>query len=614
MRQWYNIIDIIPLRIWFLRLSQRSRRFIPPEGIISSIKTGRKCDMKKKNLIKGGAAGLLTLLLTAAMGCFASFAYDSASLKTCTVENRNTVVITGTAEKDVPQETVPETLEDGTVVPPETEVPDDGYYYLFELQPYETGIGSRTDYAAWCDKTEKLKFSLPFSGGDSDPRLYSRFVVALKIGDTYQAISAPIYVTNPGDVASFTEEYPEAMSKKGLLIELDMLGDAMELGVKHTTINIPYHHIIGGNLKYHYNGKDYYFNEELIASYDKMISSFSNKGIIVTAILLNGWNDAHPELHEAGLAKSSSAFYYGFNVSTPEGYETTRALFSFMAERYSGADYKHGRVSNWIVGNEVNNNKNWNYVGPMDLASYTKLYEKNFRVAYTAIKSRSKNARVFFSTDYEWKKQNTNLQYAAKDFIDLFNAGISAEGNIEWDLAYHPYPYPMTEPEFWDDDQTGMVNETFESPVVNFKNLHVLTDYFQQAHMRTAGGQVRHIILSEEGFTSDSISRGKVYDIQAAAFAYAYYLVDNNPYIDAFILNRQVDAITEVETSCAFGLWTVDMSRPDKVIAVMPKNIYQVFKHIDTRKSLRYSEFAKSIVGISDWSEVIPGFDPEKYQ
>ena len=565
--------------------------------------------MKKKNLIKGGAAGLLTLLLTAATGCFASFAYDSASLKTCTVENLNTVVINGTAEKDVPQETVP-----GTVVPPETEVPDDGYYYLFELQPYETGIGSRTDYAAWCDKTEKLKFSLPFSGGDSDPRLYSRFVVALKIGDTYQAISAPIYVTNPGDVASFTEEYPEAMSKKGLLIELDMLGDAMELGVKHTTINIPYHHIIGGNLKYHYNGKDYYFNEELIASYDKMISSFSNKGIIVTAILLNGWNDAHPELHEAGLAKSSSAFYYGFNVSTPEGYETTRALFSFMAERYSGADYKHGRVSNWIVGNEVNNNKNWNYVGPMDLASYTKLYEKNFRVAYTAIKSRSKNARVFFSTDYEWKKQNTNLQYAAKDFIDLFNAGISAEGNIEWGLAYHPYPYPMTEPEFWDDDQTGMVNETFESPVINFKNLHVLTDYFQQAHMRTAGGQVRHIILSEEGFTSDSISRGKVYDIQAAAFAYAYYLVDNNPYIDAFILNRQVDAITEVETSCAFGLWTVDMSRPDKVIAVMPKNIYQVFKHIDTRKSLRYSEFAKSIVGISDWSEVIPGFDPEKYQ
>lgn len=553
--------------------------------------------MKKGTLLRNGAALLLGLLLTAAAGCFTSFAYDTASLKTCTVENRNTIVVTGTASAGELNE---------------EETPDDGYYYLFELQPYETGIGSRTDYIAWTNKGSALSFTLPFSQDVSDPMLYSRFVVALKIGNTYQAISSPIYVTNPGDVAAYREEYPEAMSKKGLLIELDMLGDAMDLGVKHTTINIPYHHIIGGNLKYKYNGKTYNFNEELIASYDKMISSFSAKGIIVTAILLNGWNDAYPELHEAGAAKTSSAFYYGFNVSTEQGYETTRALLSFMSERYSGAVDEYGRVSNWIIGNEINNNKNWNYVGPMDLESYTKLYEKTFRVAYTAIKSHSKNARVFFSTDYEWKKENTTLQYAAKDFIDLFNAGISSEGNIEWGLAYHPYPYPMTEPEFWDDDQTGLINNTFESPVINFKNLSVLTDYFQKPELLTAGGEVRHIILSEEGFTSDSITRGKVYDIQAAAFAYAYYLVDNNPYIDAFILNRQVDSIAEVDTSCAFGLWTVDTTRPDKVIAVMPKNIHSVFKYIDTNKSLKYTEFAKSIIGISSWSEVIPGFKLEQ--
>ena len=60
--------------------------------------------------------------------------------------------------------------------------------------------------------------------------------------------------------------------------------------------------------------------------------------------------------------------------------------------------------------------------------------------------------------------------------------------------------------------------------LVNFKNLNVLTDYFQKDIMRDAGGNVRHIILSEEGFTSKSATRGDVYDIQAAAFAYAYYL------------------------------------------------------------------------------------------
>ncbi len=74
-----------------------------------------------------------------------------------------------------------------------------------------------------------------------------------------------------------------------------------------------------------------------------MISAFSAKGIVVTAILLNGWNDSYPELHEAGLAKRKEAFYYGFNVSTEQGYETTRALLSFMAERYSGAHDDYGR-------------------------------------------------------------------------------------------------------------------------------------------------------------------------------------------------------------------------------------------------------------------------------
>ena len=558
--------------------------------------------MKCEKLLKSGAALFLGLLTAFSFGCFRSLAaYDTAELKTCTVEGGNRIVVTGTAAAGVPEQPA----ADGSA---EGEIPDDGYYYLFELQPYETSIGSRTDYAAWSDKKENLEFSVPFSGSADDSRLYSRFVAALKIGNGYREISGPIYVTNPEAVASCTKDYPDAMSKKGLLIELDMINDAMELGVKHTTINIPYHHMIGGNLEYQYNGKTYYFNEELIASYDKMISTFSGKSIVVTAILLNGWNDTHPELHEAGLEKTSSANYYGFNVSTKEGYETTRALLSFMAERYSGDSYEHGRISNWIIGNEVNNNRDWNYVGPMDLASYTKLYEKSFRVAYTAIKSRSSNARVFFSTDYEWKKENTNLKYAAKDFIDLFNAGIRSEGNIDWGLAYHPYPYPMTEPEFWDDDQTSMVTESFDSPIINFKNLHVLTDYFQKPEFLTANGAVRHIILSEEGFTSVSPTRGPVFDIQAAAYAYAYFLVDANPYIDAFILNRQVDSVLEYNASCAFGLWTVDTSREDKVVAVFPKNIYTVFKYIDTKKALKYTEFAKEIIGISKWVDVIPGF------
>lgn len=555
-----------------------------------------------------GSGLALGVLAAFAFGCMTSLAADdSASLTSCMIQEGNRIIVTGTA---VPEGT--EARPAGMIVPEshvtETSMTDDGYYYLFELQPYETDIGTRTDYSTWTNKGTTLSFELPYSGNEEDARLYSRFVVAQKVGNTYQEISNPIYITNPETMADYTENYPRTDSKKGLLVELDMIQDAMKLGVKHTTINIPYHHMIGGNLAYQYNGKTYYFNEDLITSYDKMVRSFSDKGIVVTAILLNGWNEEYPELHEAGLTKSSTANYYGFNVSTKEGYETTRALLSFMAERYAGDNSSHGRISNWIIGNEVNNNQDWNYVGPMDLESYTKLYEKSFRVAYTAIKSQSKNARVFFSTDYEWKRENTNLKYAAKDFIDLFNKGIREEGNINWGLAYHPYPHPLTEPEFWDDDQTGMLNDTFDSPIINFKNLNVLTDYFQRAELLAPGGMVRHIILSEEGFTAMSATRGPVFKEQAAAFAYAYYLVEANPYIDAFILNRQVDAVSEYNASCAFGLWTVDTSREDKVIAIFSRPIYTVFRYIDTPRSLKYTEFAKEIIGIDQWSEVIPGF------
>ena len=169
--------------------------------------------MKKGNFLKSGAAFLFGMLAALTAGCMTSFAaYDTASLSACTVEGGNSIVVTGTASAG--------TLAEG-------ETADDGYYYLFELHPYETGIGSRTDYVAWSEKGDKLSFTVPYSGDPSDSRLYSRFVAAVNVGGTYQAISGPIYVTNPGDVAAFTEEFPEAQSKKGLLIELDMLGDAM---------------------------------------------------------------------------------------------------------------------------------------------------------------------------------------------------------------------------------------------------------------------------------------------------------------------------------------------------------------------------------------------------
>ena len=435
-------------------------------------------------------------------------------------------------------------------------------------------------------------------------------MVAVNRGGVYEPASNEAYVTNPEVTSDYQEPFPEAQTKKGLNIELSMLDDAMSLGVKHTAINISVREFLdpNGALTYDYNGKTYRFNKSRVEEYDKTIRMFSNKGIIITGIILNGWNTSHPELLYPGVKETGTSQYYMFNTSTPEGFETCRAVMAFLAERYNGSDPNHGQVSNWIIGNEINNQEIWNYTGPMPLEEYVAVYERMFRVMYAAIRSENANARVYFSTDYNWVQENKTLSYGARDLIDCFSSQIKKGGQIDWNLAYHPYPVNLQEPEFWLENEK--VTDSVDSKVVNFKNLHVLTDYFQRPELLNSAGQVRHIILSEQGFTSQSPTRGNVEKEQAAAFAYAYFLVDSNPYIDSFILSRQVDNPHEASLSMAFGLWTANPNSPANAAPVGfdRKRIYPIFKIIDSRKAVEETEDLKAVIGINKWSDVVPNF------
>ena len=167
----------------------------------------------------------------------------------------------------------------------------------------------------------------------------------------------------------------------------------------------------------------------------------------------------------------------------------------------------------------------------------------------------------------------------------------------------------MTEPEFWDDVSTGQFSDKEDSQVINFANLNTLTNYFSKDELRTYDGHPRHIILTEQGFTATSATRGDVSELQAAAYAYSYYMVDSNPLIDAYILSRQVDAPLEVRSGLSFGLWKCDMNVGDNIVATQRRKIWAVFKNIDKKNStLENTEFAKSIIGINKWSDVIPNF------
>ena len=480
----------------------------------------------------------------------------------------------------------------------------DGSVYIFEIKPYQNDLSGRTDYLAKGSIGANQKFSFPLHAGPGELRLYSAFVPAVKVGGRYEMIANRRYIENPEIVA---ENQDPALNpgKKGLRVDPNILDDALSLNIKHAGVDIPTQRFFGNGIDYTYESKTYKINKELIDQLDTEVKRLSDSGVAVTAILLNAWNQTVPELNPLGVTElpKEQAVYYGFNVESEAGFRAVKAMASFLAKRYNGKN-GHGKITNWVVGNEINN-QYWNYMGDLDVSAYTSKFQRAFRVFYTAMKSVSANDNIMFSIDHYWNMLPEAApvgKYKGKDILLAFHNYEEAEGYMDYGLALHPYPYPIYSPNFWDDDKTGRVNDTVDSPIVNFKNLHVITDFMSMDSMKNRKGEVRKIFLTEEGFSSVAKGVDKSTE-QAAAVAYSYFIVDNNPYISAYLMSRQEDNEDETKHGLAFGLSSIVNHQ------LVPKPAHEVFKWIDNASATEgIADFARAVIGIDSWDQLIPNF------
>ena len=470
---------------------------------------------------------------------------------------------------------------------------DDNNLYLLAMKTYEDAVPEDAVPIACAEKKTSFMLKADILDNTADSRLYSKFVVAVKKDGKYEVLSTPQYITNPEALASYSEPYPKAESIKGLLVDPQKLGTSEldDLGVKQAAYNIPIARLLGPSthsdyptIIYNYNGKDYTLNGHVVSEYDYVFKTLSDKGIVITAILLNNKSDAYPQVIHP-LSRGGNAYYYAFNAAEEAGTD-------YLAERYR--DEEHGIVMNWIIGNEVNVRSTWNYMKYVDIDTYAREYARAVRLFYNGIKSFNANARIYISLDQQWNRNlSSDSSYDSRDLMDAFNECIKEEGNIQWGLAHHPYSYPMTWPKFW--ELTGeageMVQESEDTSMVTIYNIDVVTNYLQKEEYLMPDGEVRSVILSEMGFTS---TYGE--DVQAAAFAYAYYIAENNQHIDSMLLSRETDDAGEVAQGLALGLSYQNGRR---------KYIYDTFKYIDTDEKDAYTEFAKNYSGIKDWEEVI---------
>lgn len=474
---------------------------------------------------------------------------------------------------------------------------DDKYYYLFALNTYDGGIPQGSDYIARDYKDNATSFGAALNYNLANSRLYKKFVVAVKKDGQYVQVSGPSYITNPEAIARYSSVYQQASSKKGLLVDPNRLrgNELDDLGVKQAAYNIPVARLLGPTtsaayptIHYTYNGKTYAFNGQVVAEYDIVFSTLTAKGITTTAIILNNYSSSYTQLIHPRARGGGSAPYYMFNGAEESGVEYMAAIGSFLAERYS--DNRHGKISNWVIANEINARKEWNHMEYTDIETYVEEYARAFRVFYTAIKSVSGSARVYISLDQQWDRNiKNNTNYDGRDILDVFNRNITAKGNIDWGVAQHPYNVPLTEARTWKGSK--YVEHGAGTSMITMANIEVLINYLKQEQFLTDTGEVRSILISELGYTSHA---GEAY--QAAAFAYAYYKIAAYDEIDGFLLNRETDAGEEVAQGLAFGLTDAGGRH---------KQIYDVFKYIDTPNHAAYTDFAKGIIGISNWNEII---------
>jgi len=463
---------------------------------------------------------------------------------------------------------------------------DDDQLYLFEVATHEDELDlSDLEPIASEEKAQTVLFSIPFE----QRHLFSRFVPAVKYWGSFVPISYGQYLSNPEALAVNTGAYPEFPSKKGILLDGTTLGSDLffDLNVKRVVYNIPLSMILGETddpdhptIEYEYNGTIYRFNGYKIWVYDSLFSYLTAMGYHTTAIVLNDWNETFPEIiHPSSRQRTGRSLYYSFNTEEEDGVRLMEATALFLADRYSGGE--HGMVYDWVIANEINQQRVWNYMATDDVEYYTDAFEKSFRTFYNAIKATYGNARVYFSLDHDWNNNGGNNYsfFNGRDILYTFNALAEKHGNYDWGLSIHPYPSPLTKTSFWN----GTFDKTEEARVLTPMNLSSLTDVLTKSEFLDSNENVRPIAVTELGFSSRAGEQ-----TQAAAFAYCYYIIEENDYINCFLLNRQTDDADSLKSGLALGIYNSDYSA--KVLA-------DVFKNIDTEAGADYIPKMLEIIG-----------------
>ncbi|MCM1155105.1 MAG: DUF5722 domain-containing protein [Roseburia sp.] len=463
---------------------------------------------------------------------------------------------------------------------------DDGKFYVYADEVYQDGATGSV--VATVNAGTSVSVSFPLQYNTAESNLSRKFLIAVKQNGQMVQVSDEHYITNPEALAAYTSARHDG-GIKGILPDLTKAsnGELQALGIKQIVYNMAVDEIcadasLPGAIPFNYNGTTYYFNGGRIAQFDSMIKSFNSYGIQVTMVLLNRGDGLYSQDLVHPKAVGGDCPGYALNVDDAAGTNHLKAVGAFLGQRYSG-QCGCGQIDNWIVGNEVNARTSWWYTESTSLDFNVNIYVKAFRILYNELKSMNANVRVYNSIDQEWNRKSNPGSFLSKDYLDTFNYYINREGNIDWGLSFHPYNSPLYDPYAWNGPAVW-VKDSITSPYITMQNIDILINYMHQSNFLNPAGEVRSISIAEIGYTS---SFGTAQ--QEASVAYGYLKAASIPDIDAFMLFRQTDEASEMESNLALGLYDLNGNK---------KPAYEIYKNLGTANEGVAKARASEIIGM----------------
>jgi len=483
----------------------------------------------------------------------------------------------------------------------------DGKFSLCEVMPYEhlTQITKFQNVTSLSNSSFSVDLDrFVVRDGFKYDRALSKWVIA-KIGATTDEIVSHARYTD-AITASQTMTAQKPSGRKGLggySVNRGFQTDLTDLQISSATVNIAFTEFMylqsrSNAIAHTYGDKIYYFDQTKVEVLDKTLQTAQSKNIVVAAIVLvqKANQCVDPEIGKLLQHPNytSDGIYTMPNMTIPASLNCYAAALDFLASRYCRSDNAYGRIHHWIMHNEVDAGLSWTNMGDKPMAVYMDTYIKSMRLCYNIARKYDSNSEVFGSFTHSWSKAVGS--YATKDMLKNLQDYTNAEGDFQWGLAYHPYPQNLFEPKTWNDTEATF---SMNSPLVTFKNLEVLNVWIKKSENKYKGTIKRTLWLSENGTNSPTYGNQDLKE-QAAGFAYTWKTLKTLDGIDAFQWHNWID--NRLEDGLRIGLrrFPDDTTDPGG-----KKLVWYAYQAADTDQEDAVFEPYKSIIGISNWSEVV---------